>query len=141
MIIDQLSQIKKYTPHDELISEFVHNVKLNTVITGEWIYLNNEIKALVLIKSNYSENIFESHTKYDDLHIVVNGTDTIFLGDSENALLKEEYNQIGDYTLFTSDTKSTTQIKEDMFALINKGEIHSNKIEGDFSKKVVIKLI
>ena len=142
MVLGNLIDLKNHInkPEVDLINAFITKVKSDEVPIGEWIFLNEELKVLVLIKSGYTEGVFESHTIYKDLHIVVEGIDTIFLGNKNSAIVKTDYDEIGDYTLFNSKMLSSIKMTENTFALIDKGEIHTNHIDGESTKKIVVKL-
>lgn len=142
MILGELASLKNYTDtmSYNLIVSLIDKVKLNTVPVGEWIILNEDIKGVVLTKSGYNEGVFEAHSIYNDIHIVIEGQDTIYLGDKYSSVVKSVYDEKGDYTLYNSQICSTVKMNKNMFAFIAKEEIHTNQIEGDLSKKIVIKL-
>ena len=142
MILGEITDLKNHTDLNSfnLILSFIDKVKLNEVIIGEWIFLNEEIKVLVLTKSGYTEGVFEAHTVFNDVHILMEGSDTIYLGNSSIATINSAYDEKGDYTLYNSQILSSVKMNKNSFAFIPKGEIHTNQIEGDTSKKIVVKL-
>jgi YhcH/YjgK/YiaL family protein len=142
MILGDLKSLEKHlesSPYN-LINSFIDQVKKGETPISEWIFLNDEIKVLVLTKSGYNEGVFESHTIYNDVHIVIEGSDTIFFGDKNTAVEKTSYEENGDYTLYNSTIISSVKMNENTFAWIEPGEIHSNQIEGTTSKKIVVKV-
>jgi YhcH/YjgK/YiaL family protein len=142
MILGELSTIGKYIDSKSFdsIMLFINKVKTSDVVIGEWIILGEELKALVLNKSGYNVGVFEAHSVFNDIHIVIDGSDTIYLGDKSRATIKNTYDEIGDYTLYNSHEISSCKLSENSFAFIPKEEIHSNQIEGESSKKIVIKI-
>lgn len=142
MILGEITDLKNHTNLNafNLILAFIDKVKLNETSIGEWIFLNEEIKALVLTKSGYTEGVFEAHTVFNDVHIVIEGSDTIYLGNKSIATINTAYDEKGDYTLYNSQILSSVKMNKNSFAFIPKGEIHTNQIEGTTSKKIVVKL-
>ncbi len=142
MILGEITDLKNYTALNSynLILSFIDKVKLNVAPIGEWIFLNEEIKVLVLTKSGYIEGVFEAHTIFNDVHIVIEGSDTIYLGNKSIATISSTYDEKGDYTLYNSQIISSVKMNKNTFAFIPKEEIHTNQIEGDTSKKIVVKL-
>lgn len=121
------------------IDMFLNQVRSNEVTVGEWIIFDDTIKAIVLISSSYQEGVFEAHTIFKDIHIVLEGNDTLFLGDHLKAAIKTDYDAKGDYTLYDSIAIASIHLNKNTFVLIPQGEMHTNKL-GSASKKVVVKI-
>jgi YhcH/YjgK/YiaL family protein len=142
MILGELETLKNHIElkNFDSIIMFIDKVKANDVVIGEWIILNEELKALVLCKSGYVDGVFESHTVFNDIHIVIDGSDTIYLGDKSQSSIKTPYDEKGDYTLYFSEILTSCKMNKNSFAFIPKEVIHTNQIEGEYSKKIVVKI-
>lgn len=140
MTIGYLKDLAKFIPADcaASVHTFIENVKLQKAGVGEWIILQPEMKALLLESSAYNAGVFESNKIFRDIHIVLRGTDTLYLGSMEYEL-KNEYVETGDYTLFNSEIAASVKLNENMFAIIEQGLLHSNHLEPG-SQKIVIKI-
>ncbi|MBI3519737.1 MAG: YhcH/YjgK/YiaL family protein [Bacteroidetes bacterium] len=142
MILDALPGLKNYvgSKYIDSVLLFIDKVNANEVAIGEWIKIKDDLKAIVLCKSGYIDGVFEAHTEFNDIHIVVDGSDTIYLGDKLSASITKPYDENGDYTLYSSKVISSCKMYKNTFAFIPKEEIHTNQIEDEFSKKIVLKI-
>tara|TARA_B100001250_G_scaffold397906_1_gene405536 strand:+ start:583 stop:1020 length:438 start_codon:yes stop_codon:yes gene_type:complete len=124
----------------ELIVSYISNINDNEMPVGEWVKLNDEkLKAIILNSSNYSENVFESHKKYIDIHITLKGEDLMYIGNGKHEKLLVEYNEELDYSLYESILDNNYSIKEKQFIIINPGELHINEIKKPNTLKLVVK--
>ena len=100
MITGHLKDLQKYVGINDalIIANYIKTVKANP-IPGVWAELDNELRGLTLNQSGFKKDVFEHHEKYQDIHIVLNGIDQIYLGNSAEKVAIDEYNPEGDYAL------------------------------------------
>lgn len=141
MITGKLDDLKNHIDIEffNKIISFVKNAKSNDVTIGEWNLLNEDsLKAIVLNKSNTETDVKEYHKVYTDVHITLDGLDTMFIGNQITETV-DEYQENGDYSLVRSETIDSNEILPNHFMLLKPEEIHCN-ILNENSLKVVIKI-
>jgi biofilm protein TabA len=142
MIINQLSNLAAYLENKDynLVNNFINNFGLNAKAIGKWSMLDDDkLKIIVLDKSNFKENIFEAHRKYQDIHITLRGKDTIYYANSASAMVMTPYIDQDDYELKIGTLSSIVVLHPQTFAILDPGELHTNKIEDNSTIKIVIK--
>lgn len=142
MITGKVSELGKYIGEDQakLIREFIQEVKRDPVF-GQFKVLSDQLRGIVLHKSNFKENVFEAHRRDEDIHIVLQGEDLMILGDEDLAEVTTPYVAQDDYTLFNSESIGTIKVSADQFVMLMRDEIHTNLITNEETIKIVIKRI
>lgn len=142
MITGKITDLQKYIGAIDatIINLYIDSVKTNP-ITGVWTELDNNLRGLTLSKSAFKIDTFEHHQKYQDIHIVLEGMDQMYIGSETEKKCIHEYVPKDDYALFTSKTIANVNINVDYFILLETFELHSNLIENENTLKIVIKRI
>jgi len=123
------------------IAHFIAQLKSGSVEAGQWIYFDEQqyFKAIGLTTSNLNDSVKEYHKIFSDIHILLKGSDDIFLG--ENVLeVVEPYQEALDYSLVKATTSGIINIIPGDFVIIEPEEIHCNVI-AENSLKLVVKII
>lgn len=143
MIAGSLINLNKYIGSDdaELILTFIKNININTAQIGSWVNLSDKLRVLLLNKSNYDKGVFEAHTKYKDVHIVINGKDTLHFADHAASTLSKSYDEEADYCLYNSLDLFRIELMPNSFVLVNQEEQHSNQITDSTTLKLVAKIL
>lgn len=142
MIAGNIIDLGKYIDPSQAkaIRSFLDNINLEEPKTGEWIFLTPELKVLLLNKSNFTEGVFESHTIYKDVHIVIKGNDTLYFANHSVSKETKVYDADLDYTLYNSIELYRTNLLAQSFVLIDQYEQHSNQITDNQTLKLVAKI-
>lgn len=137
-----LKELSQYLSinENESINSFIDKYK--DFQLNKWHSLNgDDFKVILLDKDNYEEGLFETHKKYIDIHIVIKGSDSIFLAEEKKIQIINDYNTEFDYCLGKGICKEKLIVKENQFCLLLPEEFHSNKISGRNALKIVAKKI
>ena len=141
MVSGSIKELSKYISTNEQmeIMLIVQSFDETTEI-GSWFTIpRTDLRGLFLNRSNYKEEVFESHRIYQDIHLIIKGYDTILIGSDNDAIPELDYQLEGDYELFSSRILSELKLNEGTFAIINPGELHANRIENVQTLKLVVK--
>ena len=123
------------------VAYFIAQLKLGSIGANQWVYFDHQqyFKAIGLATSNLNDSVKEYHKKFSDIHILIKGSDDIFLG--ENVLeVVEPYQEALDYSLVKATTSGIINIIPGDFVIIEPEEIHCNVI-AENSLKLVVKII
>ena len=140
MIYDQLANLTKYQgihPNLKTVIEFLDQVDSDSLVMGR-NDISGEDVFLMLQENELSETFtghYEYHKKYLDLHITVEGEETMVYGFDKNLEIKP-YDAKDDYGLVTCLQKETFLIPENHFVLFLPGEAHEPSKVTLNSKKV-----
>lgn len=90
-----------------------------------------------------SEGIFESHKKYIDVHIIVEGAETIELMKSSADFLHYDSDESKDYYLYKSGSKHTDTriLSKNMLAVFMFDDLHKTGIHTNKVNKNVVKVV
>jgi len=121
MILDQLTKLELYkatVPQAEHILSFLKQHNVFELIEGQ--YPINGESAYIIIQ-NYqtkpdSEKKWESHKKFIDVQLVLEGTEHIGYRPIDSLNNTEPYNDENDFTLYPNDSVEATYLK------LNKGD-------------------
>jgi YhcH/YjgK/YiaL family protein len=142
MITGVVRELSNYIGEEdsEHIKRYISSF-LESNLYNEWTQMGNNLRVIALRKSQYTEGRFESHTIYQDIHIVLEGEDTIYLGSLFDSKSVKEYDQEFDYELYDSKVEQVIRVYPGSFVILNPGELHSNEIKNNKTRKVVIKRV
>ncbi|WP_154066561.1 YhcH/YjgK/YiaL family protein [Enterococcus gallinarum] len=140
MIYDQLKNLKKYKnfhPNLGLVIEYLENIDIDS-LPLDWRYSLDE-NILFMIQDKKLNSVFtgeyEYHKKYIDLHIIIDGEETIAYGFGNITEIKE-YSNKNDYGLVFSSRKQELYLSPKYFALFLPNEAHEPNRMTEKSKKV-----
>lgn len=143
MILDSLNNLSKYIDAESFNIILLHLEKLKS---GEeelnsWKVFDEDsnLKAIALNNSGDHDALKEYHKIYTDIHITIQGTDVMFIG-NEISETQEEYDESKDYGLVKSPTVSSATLLKDNFALIKPNILHCNILDKPNSLKLVVKI-
>ena len=80
MIFDKISNLEKYSKLNPLIkdvAQFIENNDLKSLTSGKYEIIGSELFAVVVHGSLLPTVKFEAHKKYIDLHLTIQGEDTV----------------------------------------------------------------
>lgn len=141
MIFDCLKNIKNYSSlieFSDLIFEYLE--KASSIAFSEWIEVSPSIKFIKL-NSFSSDDLYEFHKAYTDIHITLQGIDEISIGSKKNLELVKEFNSHADYQQCKTKKIASLQNTPDFFCAIFPNEPHRNTFIQQNSHKIVFKLI
>lgn len=148
MIIDTLSNAEKYFcmhPLFEKAFEFVKSININTIKVGKYEILGDDIKGIVISECGRTMkeviSKFESHDKYIDVHLCVNGQEEIGWKPRQKCIYQRgRYNADKD-VIFYNDTPDTYfKLTNNQFAILFPEDVHAAMIGKGEIKKIVIKV-
>lgn len=140
MIYDQLDNLKKYQgihPNIKLVVDFLEKTNIDSLVLGRNDILEDEV-FLMLQENDLSDTYtghYEYHKKYLDLHITIEGEETMFYGFDKNEEIKP-YDAKDDYGLVTCHQKQSFLIPKNYFVLFLTKEAHEPSKVTANSKKV-----
>jgi len=141
MFFGKIEALKQYISSDCFmgVSNLLSKSLKGEIPFNEWILLENEMKAILLDKSNKAADTMEFHKLFSDIHITIQGRDIIYTCDNCSEVI-QEYQEMVDYGLYKA-TDSINEFINDAghFVLIGRDEAHCN-ILNEHSIKLVIKL-
>jgi len=150
MIFDLLDNFTKYQriiPHSKEISDYLSITNIFSLAAGKYQIAGNSVFILIneYMTKAESEKKWESHKKYIDIQIVLNGQE--FIGCSPIHFLnsKDGYNEEKDITFYEDDSKEHSKllVTKNYFGIFFPEDAHKPGIQilkSDAVKKAVIKV-
>lgn len=147
MIYDQLDHLIKYQRiHPELtrVIDYLEKVDSNSLVLGRNDILGDTV-FLMLQENDLSDTYtghYEYHKRYLDLHITVEGEETMIYGFDKDSEVKA-YDERNDYGLVTCHHKESIVIPENHFVLFLPEEAHEpskSTLNNKKVKKYVVKI-
>jgi YhcH/YjgK/YiaL family protein len=127
-----------------LIKEFINLKDLKSLTKGKYDLDNENFINILEYDTKESDNIFESHKRYIDVHYLILGKEKLKWININKALPKGEYNCNGDYQLYSCNEDRCAEIVPDnRFIVLGFDDVHKAGISiGDISKvkKAVFKI-
>lgn len=145
MIFDSLKNLEQY----QLLYPSIKVVKLhleaNTIFLQGRKHLddNNACIGLEYDTKKEEECVYEGHRRFIDLHIILEGEESVHISPIENMSSLESYNEVDDYELFSGNVNATLLLAKGYFLLLNPSDIHKTGIKiatPKLVKKYVYKL-
>ena len=148
MIIDQLKNIsyyKKLSDGFNAAFAFIEETDLNSLSTGKYVIKDDRVFAIV---SEYEtrdpkEIDWETHKKYIDIQILINGEERIGYTWLDNLTLEKDYNTEKDIMFFRGNGEYIT-LKKGFFTIFFPHDAHKPGLNTDKKmnvKKLVIKVL
>ena len=146
MITDKIENAYKYTEIPQIVKDFMLNLKSDIpdgkIILNDDIYINVETYTT----KSVSDGRFETHKKYSDIQILVNGSENIYYGDKSALSADILYNEEKDIEFYSDEIESYSRVKLDgtNFVMLLPEEAHAPQVcvnnQQSMVKKVVIKI-
>jgi YhcH/YjgK/YiaL family protein len=149
MITDALENLEKYksiVPHSKEISDYLNKHDFHSLETGRYQIAGQS--AFVLIQEYQtkaeSEKRWESHRKYIDIQIVLDGKEFVSYAPSSVLKPQDSYSEEKDIIFYEDHLQEHTRVMvpRDCFCLFFPGEAHKPGLlvsEAASIKKAVIK--
>lgn len=110
MIIGKINDLSRYVGMSENLDKAIDYIMNNQFPEQSGTYeIDNENVFMNLVETDAIGNskiVYETHRKYIDLHIILNGSERICHSHIDDCTPKTEYNEEDDYTLYTAKGKS-----------------------------------
>ena len=147
MILDSIENIKSYKGISVNISKAIDYIlknNLNDLSVGKHQILNDDIFVIIneYETKNESDCPTETHKKYIDIQIMLQGDEKIGFAFLKNQEVAEEYNDDKDYTFYSAQL-DYQHLREEHFAIFLPTDLHcpSIKIKNQIRvKKAVVKV-
>lgn len=145
MVVAPLSEFGTYINLNPLFEKVEQAlITLDFSKPGEKIYIEGE--NLIAIPSfnkarSANEALLESHDKYIDIQICLQGEETIGWRNRESCTaIKDPYNPTNDITFYSDEPAFYITLKPNQFAIFYPDDCHAPLIGNGFIKKVVFKV-
>jgi biofilm protein TabA len=146
MILDKIENLARYQTLHAGIKDAANAIasglpsEKKFTINGELVWgLNLQYKL-----RTETEPLWEAHRKHLDFHMVMKGDERIDICDIANTTPTTEFDDAGDYQLFTAKKEQTIILKPGYFMILFPNEVHRVGViadSGDIEiSKVVLKL-
>lgn len=141
MIVDKIEKLKLYKEIPSEVVQFlseldINNIKLGKRVLSDSIYVN--------IEEYNTKNIevanFESHDKYIDIQLLLEGSENIYYASRDNLSVKVPYDETKDIAFYSDSIQCYPYIKLDgtNFMMIYPHEAHAPQVSsGNLSQKVL----
>jgi biofilm protein TabA len=93
---------------------------------------------------NEMDCLWESHKKYLDVHVILEGEEIVNISDSSQMNVTKEYDDTGDYMLHSGIKQQSIHLKKGSFLVLYPNEVHQTAIYVDkinSISKVVFKIL
>lgn len=112
------------------------------IVDGDIVYFNMPDAPMT---KDVKEGFLEGHKKYIDIHIVIEGKENIAYVPNSKAIISKEYDNEGDYELYTGEIETLLTLDNTKFLALFPGEPHMALVKvGEKSetiKKVIFKIL
>jgi YhcH/YjgK/YiaL family protein len=151
MIFDKVENLSQYfdKPWVNLVLDFYKTLDVNTP-NGEYELMGRDLYCKVLdYETKTSDFITESHRKYVDIQISLDGEEIIEVNnfDNSNLSVSKNYNEINDCIFYLNSLEhfdNRIYLRKDFMAIFFPQDIHTTQIsilkEKNNIKKVVFKV-
>ena len=141
MIVDKIEKLKLYKEIPSEVVQFlseldINNIKLGKRVLSDSIYVN--------IEEYNTKNIevanFESHDKYIDIQLLLEGSENIYYASRDNLSVKVPYDETRDIAFYSDGIQGYPYIKLDgtNFMMIYPHEAHAPQVStGNLTQKVL----
>ncbi len=149
MILDQLNMLDLYReslPHSKEIVGFLESHDIYALSEGQYP-IKDELAFIII--QNYTtrpetEKKWESHRKYIDVQVVLDGSEHIGYRPIDSLSLADDYNEENDYTIYPNDQLEASYLKlsKGDFAIFYPNDAHKpgiHLLNQCLVKKAVIK--
>lgn len=125
MIFDKIENIDRYLP---LLNDFKKHYKVTDFQLGKIEIDSDYFFALGLEYETKSEDVglWESHRKYLDIHLILEGEEVVNISDISLMNSIKEYEE--DYELFSGEKTHSLTLNSGDFLLLFPNEVHKTSI-------------
>ncbi len=147
MILDLIDNLPLYRGFSENLSkaiDYILNNNLNNLAVGKHEIFNDDVFVIIneYETKNESDCVIETHKKYIDIQIMLQGEEKVGFAFLKNQKITEQYNEEKDYTFYSAQL-DYQYLRKDNFAIFFPTDLHSPSIKIDnpkFIKKAVVKV-
>ncbi len=141
MIYDKIENIKRY-PFLNKIKDFDFKMAKDGKfeIEGETFFGI----GLKYATKNEMDCLWESHKKYLDVHVILEGEEIVNISDNSQMNVTKEYDETGDYMLHSGIKQQSIHLKKGCFLVLYPNEVHQTAVYFDkinSISKVVFKIL
>lgn len=137
MIYDKIENIENYKGIDPRLYKALEHIKNNDFSTSVPGY--NEIDEDNLFynfveeaQTNLLENSsFEAHRLYADIHVDIEGEETVYISDISAMKAETEYDAQGDYLMMSGPRQVEVRLQPGYFAVCLPNDIHMPMVATD----------
>lgn len=137
MIYDKIENIENYKGIDQRLYKALEHIKNNDFTTakaggndidGDQLYYNfvEDAQTNPLEKSS-----FEAHRVYADIHVDIEGEETIYISDISAMKAETEYDAEGDYLMMSGPRQVEIKLQPGYFAVCLPNDIHMPMVATD----------
>ena len=142
-ILCKLSEIKKHIAVTSELDRYLHSLKNKTIEKAKEIAINGRsvFASENLIETKMRDKMpYESHRKYIDVHIVLNGKELIELAHISALEPSTPYNEEKDYLLYKNTPGDQIHLKPGICAIFFPQDAHMPGIGKGTIQKIVLKI-
>ena len=130
MIYDKIENIENYKGIDERLyqallhiknNDFSHSVPGGNEIEGQLLYYNFVEDAQTNLFENSS---FEAHRVYADIHVDIEGEETVYISDISVMKAQTAYDEDGDYLMMSGPCQVEVKLQPCYFVVCLPNDIH-----------------
>lgn len=140
MIYDTLDNLDRYP-----FLTKIKKIDFNNLSKGKFEVEGDDIFGIGLNYTTKPETdcLWESHRKYLDIHIILEGEEIVNIVDSAQTALAEPYDEAGDYALHEGEKQQSIILKVGSFLALYPNEVHQTAVQiqqPHLVRKVVFKI-
>lgn len=133
MIKDKLANIGNYLPLIEIgtIQKILDNPDLESLSDGKFDIEGDNIKFGIKLSyqtKESDEGLWESHRKYLDIHIILEGKEYVEISNRSNLKNTKAYDDEGDYELWDGVAEDVVLLEKGDFIVLYPHEAHKTSV-------------
>lgn len=144
MIKDKLKNIDKYLEIPVEIREYIKNISSGIDCGRHEINSDDYMNVECYNTKSPAEGLFESHKKFTDIQIILQGCERIDFTGIDDLTVKIEYNETKDIVFYEKSESSQLLLNEGEFAVFYPYEAHMPQLwagsQSGAVKKAVVKI-
>lgn len=144
MIFDKLDNIELYSEIPASVIEFIKTFDKEKIKFGKTLLDNENYVNIEKYQTKLLElGKYETHDKYADVQILLNGSERIYFNDRSTLSALELYNTERDITFYSNNIDESKYVTLDgsNFVLLYPHEAHASQISIKSMESEVVKLV
>ena len=124
-----------------LKGEYKKGTPGKNVIDGDTLYFNYPQCAMT---KELKDGFLEGHKQYIDIHVVIDGEENLGFVPRPEVVIKQEYDEAGDYELYEGEIKNIFHLTPERFIMFFPEEPHADLLKvGEVKQitKVIFKVL